>query len=298
MKNRPKFFIITLMVVFLLIAFSSNTFAGYFSNDEYKKMVKEAIKQEKSLKTTKGALAVLYFNNQSGRADYNSLQKGLALMLFDDFQKIKRKNFQVVDRGKLQALIDELKLSTSGLVKPETAPRVGKLLGAETILYGDLLSDKKAELKVNPEMLNVIKKKSLEQKDVDGQLKELIRIEEDILKNSLNSLKIVPTKEEKKLLDIPLSEKVSALDPLFKAVDATDRENWKEAEPLYIKSFTEDPNLLKTITELVKDIAPTVLSVAAGVMFIKKLHDMKKDKGKKKSPGMSLPTGFSKPKFP
>ncbi len=298
MKSSTKFFITTFMVVFLLSTFNMNAFGGWFSNNEYKKMVKEAIKQEKSLKTTKGLLAVLYFNNQSGRADYNSLQKGLALMLFDDFAKIKRKNFQVVERGELQAVIDELKLSTSGLVKPDTAPRVGKLMGAETILYGNLLKDQKAELKVNPEMLNVKKKEPIKQKDVYGQLKELIRIEKDILQNSLNSLKIVPTKEEKKLLDIPLSEKVSALDPLFKAVDATDRENWEEAEPLYIKSFTEDPNLLKFITQLVKDIAPAVLSATAAIMFIKKLNDMKKDKGKKKSPGMSLPTGIPKPKFP
>jgi len=282
MKNNRKIVVTFFTVVFLLCMFNINAFAKNFSNDKYKKEVKEALKKEKSLKTTKGTLAVLYFNNQSGNTDYNSLQKGLALMLIKDFSKIKQKKIQIIERGKLQALVDELNLGISGLVKPDTAPRVGKLLGAETILYGNLLSDKKAELKVNPEMLNVMKKKSLEQKDVYGPLKEFVRIEKDILKNSLNSLKIVPTKEEKKLLDIPLSEKVSALDPLFKAVDATDRENWKEAEPLYIKSFTEDPNLLKTITELVKDIPPTVLSVTAAAMFIKKLHDMKKDKGKKK----------------
>lgn len=296
MKNSRKIVVTFFTVVFLLCMFNINAFAKNFSNDKYKKEVKEALKKEKSLKTTKGTLAVLYFYNQSGNKNYNSLQKGLALMLINDFSKIKQKKFQIVERGKLQALVDELNLGISGLVKPDTAPRVGKLLGAETILYGDLLSDKKAELKVNPEMLNVTKKKSLEQKGVYGPLKEFVRIEKDILKNSLNSLKIVPTKEEKKLLDIPLSEKVSALDPLFKAVDATDRENWKEAEPLYIKSFTEDPNLLKTITELVKDIPPTVLSVTAAAMFIKKLHDMKKDKGKKKGFGMSLP--MSIPKLP
>lgn len=296
MKNNRKIVVTFFTVVFLLCMFNINAFAKNFSNDKYKKEVKEALKKEKSLKTTKGTLAVLYFNNQSGNTDYNSLQKGLALMLIKDFSKIKQKKIQIIERGKLQALVDELNLGISGLVKPDTAPRVGKLLGAETILYGNLLSDKKAELKVNPEMLNVMKKKSLEQKDVYGPLKEFVRIEKDILKNSLNSLKIVPTKEEKKLLDIPLSEKVSALDPLFKAVDATDRENWKEAEPLYIKSFTEDPNLLKTITELVKDIPPTVLSVTAAAMFIKKLHDMKKDKGKKKGFGMSLP--MSIPKLP
>jgi TolB-like protein len=286
MKNSAKFFITTFIVVFLLSTFNMNAFGGWFSNDEYKKWAKEAAKQEKSLKPTKGTLAVLYFNNQSGRADYNSLQKGLAFMLMHDYSKIKQKNFQVLERGKLQAALDELKLGMSGLVKPDTAPRVGKLLGAETILYGDLLSDKKAELKVNPEMLNLNKNKPLKQKDVYGQLKELVRIEKNILNNSLISLQIKVTKEERKLLEIPLSEKVSALDPLFKAVDATDRGNWKEAEPLYIKSFTEDPNLLKTITELVNDIAPKVLTPIALGMFMQKLNDMKKDKGDKKESGV------------
>ncbi len=297
MKNSTKFFMTTFMVVFLLFTFNMNAFGKMFSNDKYKKEVKEAIKQEESLKTTKGLLAVLYFNNQSGIAEYDNYQKGLALMLFDDFKKIKRKNFQVVERGKLQALIDELKLSTSGLVKPETAPRVGKLLGAETILYGDLLSEKKDELKVKPEMLNVMEKKSLEQKDVHGQIKEIVQIEKNILNNSIESLQIKVTKEERKLLDIPLSEKPEALNNLFKAVDLTDQDNWKDAEPFYIKSFTEDPNLLKTITELVMDIAPTVLSAAAAIMFINKLKDMKKDKGEKSGSGMSLPTpsGFKKP---
>jgi len=299
MKNSKKIFITTFMVVFLLSTFNMNAFGGWFSNNEYKKMVKEAIKQEKSLKTTKGLLAVLYFNNQSGRADYNSLQKGLALMLFDDFQKIKQKNFQVVERGKLQAVIDELKLSTSGLVKPNTAPRVGKLLGAETILYGNLLKDQKAELKVKPEMLNVKKNKPLKQKDVHGQLKKIVQIEKNILNNSLKSLQIKVTKEERKQLDIPLSEKPEALENLFKGVDYVDEENWGEAEPYFIKSFTIDPNLLKIITELVKDIAPTVLSATAAIMFIKKLNDMKKDKGKKKGSGMivPLPKGFKKPSF-
>lgn len=297
MKNSTKFFITTFMVVFLLSTFNMNAFGGWFSNDAYKKWAKEAVKQESSLKPTKGTLAVLYFNNQSGKADYNSLQKGLALMLIDDYSKIKQKGFQIIERGKLQALMDELKLGVSGLVKPETAPRVGKLLGAESILSGNLSSGKEAELNVRPEMLNVIEKKSLEQKDVHGQIKEIVQIEKNILNNSIESLQIKVTKEERKLLDIPLSEKPKALDNLFKAVDLTDQDNWKDAEAFYIKSFTEDPNLLKTIIELVKDIAPTVLSVAAAYAFIQKLQDMKKDKGEKTGSGMSLPGGIPTPKF-
>jgi TolB-like protein len=298
MKNNTKILIATFMIVFFLSTFNMHAFGGWFSNDEYKKWAKKAIKQEKSLKPTKGTLAVLYFNNQSGNKDYNSLQKGLALMLIDDYSKIKQKGFQVVERGKLQALVDELKLGMSGLVKPDTAPRVGKLMGAETILYGDLLSDKKTELKVNPEMLNVNKKEPIKQKDVQGQLAKIVQIEKNILNNSLISLKVKVTKEERKLLEIPLSEKPEALENLFIAVDWVDQENWGKAEPYFIKSFTIDPNLLKIITELVKDIAPTVLSATAAVLFIKKLNDMKKKKGKKKSPGMSLPTGIPKPKFP
>ena len=187
-------------------------------------------------------------------------------------------------------------MSVSGLVKPDTAPKVGRLTGAETILSGNLMSEKQAELKVNPEMLSVTKNKPLQQKDVHGQLKELNRIEKDILKNSLKSLKIVPTKEEWKDLEIPLSEKPDAYFPLFKGVDASDQKKWKEAGDRYEEAFKIDPGLIKFIKELLTEMLKIGLPIATYTLIIEKLTE--KDKGEKKGSGISPPVKIPGIKFP
>jgi len=45
-------------------------------------------------------------------------------------------NMNVVERFRLQTIMDEQNLGTSGRIDPETAKRIGKLVGADAILTG------------------------------------------------------------------------------------------------------------------------------------------------------------------
>src|SRR5688572_24780539 len=56
-------------------------------------------------------VAVLYFDNNSADPQYDVLQKGLADMLVTDLSQVE--SLQVVEREKLQQLVDELKLQRS-----------------------------------------------------------------------------------------------------------------------------------------------------------------------------------------
>ncbi|MBW1877283.1 MAG: hypothetical protein JRI25_08865 [Deltaproteobacteria bacterium] len=78
-------------------------------------------------------LAVLYFQN-SGGPTYDALKVGMAQMLINDLVGIE--GVTVVERTALQAILDELELGHSGMVDPDTAARVGKLLGAEWMAMG------------------------------------------------------------------------------------------------------------------------------------------------------------------
>lgn len=80
-----------------------------------------------------GTLAVLYFENQ-GNPQLEPLKVGLAQMLITDLQGTP--GVKVVERAELQAILDELELGHSGAVDPDTAAKVGKLLGAEYLLLG------------------------------------------------------------------------------------------------------------------------------------------------------------------
>jgi TolB-like protein len=78
-------------------------------------------------------LAVLYFDN-TGNPELEPLKVGLAQMLITDLQGTD--GVTVVERARLQAVLDELALGHSETVDPATAARVGMLLGAEWILLG------------------------------------------------------------------------------------------------------------------------------------------------------------------
>jgi len=61
--------------------------------------------------------------------------------------------FNVVERLKLQSILDELKLAQLGLTDPEGAKQVGKLLGADVILTGTLAATGE-EWNVNLRLIN------------------------------------------------------------------------------------------------------------------------------------------------
>ncbi|MDD8016865.1 MAG: CsgG/HfaB family protein [Bacteroidota bacterium] len=83
----------------------------------------------------KKRIAVGVFEDRSG-SGYNHLGSGVADMLTTALFKTGK--FLVVERGELDRILSEQKLGESGLVTPESAPKVGKLLGAELFVIGSV----------------------------------------------------------------------------------------------------------------------------------------------------------------
>ena len=79
-------------------------------------------------------LAIIYFDNSGDDPSIDKLKKGLADMLITDLSNISMLN--IVERDKLEAILKEQKLSNSKQFDPNTAAKVGKLLGAQIILTG------------------------------------------------------------------------------------------------------------------------------------------------------------------
>lgn len=80
-----------------------------------------------------GTVGVLYFENQ-GNPDLEPLKVGLTQMLITDLRGTP--GVTVIERTRLQAILDELALGHEGPVDPATAARVGQLLGAEWLVLG------------------------------------------------------------------------------------------------------------------------------------------------------------------
>ena len=84
------------------------------------------------------AIAVLPFVNTSQVDRLNYLEGALAKMLVTDLKQSQ--SLTVVTRDNLDDVLAELKLSRSALVDPVNAQKIGKLLGADVIVAGSIVS--------------------------------------------------------------------------------------------------------------------------------------------------------------
>ena len=289
MSRVKRIFLSIFMLVFTLVLTVTPAMPEQIVTKETRSWAQEALAKEKagSYQISKNTLGVLYFYNKTGNQEYDRLQKGLAVMLIHDLSQIK--GVQVVERIKLQALLEELNLGKSGLVSSETAPRVGRVMGAEYLLGGEMSTDKLTELQIDPGILDVPHEKRHDQSPVKGKLDEVIRIEKDILFGTVAKLEHIKlTKEEEEKLRQPLSTKIKALLHLFDAVDLSDNEKYDQATNSYLSAYQEDPEL-SLARDAIFEIIKKGLITAAVIITIKKAID-KIEEGKK--------GGKPKPKTP
>jgi TolB-like protein len=100
------------------------------------------------------SVAVLPFENAAmlNSADYAPLSKGVAEMLITSLAG--NPGVRVVERDRLQKLIDEQNLSAGGRVDKESAVRLGKLTGAHHMLTGTFVIDPKQRVRMVVRSIN------------------------------------------------------------------------------------------------------------------------------------------------
>ena len=101
-------------------------------------------------------VAVLYFDNNSigkDRADYDGLGKGIADLLITDMASNPR--VRVVEREKVQKVLEEQNLVKAGSIDQNTAVKLGKILGAQYMITGGFLSDGRGNMVLTSRAINV-----------------------------------------------------------------------------------------------------------------------------------------------
>jgi len=104
----------------------------------------------------KPVVAVMYFDNNSigkDHADYDGVGKGMAEMLINDLATAN--NVTVVERERIQALLVEQNLTKAGSVDPQTAIKIGKIIGAQYMITGGFMSDGRGNVVLTGRTINV-----------------------------------------------------------------------------------------------------------------------------------------------
>jgi hypothetical protein len=107
------------------------------SSAQLQQEVRAAVEREREVVGTPpepGSIAVQAFVNQ-GDPNYRAMAKGLAAMIIADLSKVP--GLKVLEREKVQLLVEEVKLGDSGLADRNSAVRSGRLMRAEKVVVGN-----------------------------------------------------------------------------------------------------------------------------------------------------------------
>lgn len=265
MRNRSACAFLAGCLCCLLVV--SMAQAGQVVTEKERNWARQALARESSLDGAQmrdNTLAVSYFSNTTGQPTLDVLRKGLAYMLVTDLSKVK--GLIVVERIKLQAVIEELGLGASGLVEPGTAPRVGRLLGARFFVGGAIFEggasgqqagetggDLDIPIRIDPNLLNVPEGSLQPLPGVDGLVNTLFRIEKQILFSIVERLEIALSEGEKAALRVPMTTNARALFSFFMGLNASDMQMYDQAGAYYEKAVQADPGL-KPAADALKEL--------------------------------------------
>ena len=186
-------------------------------------------------------IAIIYFDNSGGEPSLDKLKKGLADMLITDLSNINM--LAIVERDKLESILKEQKLNNSKEFDPNTASKVGKLLGAQIILTGGYF-EMMGSLRLDARFIDVETGKILKADGVDGQTSNFFKIQKQLAWKIINTLDIKLSDAEKKVIEV--NEKTKALsfedaNLYSQALDYFDKGDKKKAKEILIKITSSYP---------------------------------------------------------
>lgn len=130
-------------------------------------------------------LAIAYFDSSTKNEELEALKVGLAQMLITDV--LNADGLTVVERSKLQNIMDELDLGHTGVSDPNTAAKVGKMLGARYMMFGSYL-ELFGTLRIDARIVDVETSQIIAAQQAQGTAKEFMRMEQELASFARNTM--------------------------------------------------------------------------------------------------------------
>jgi tetratricopeptide (TPR) repeat protein len=189
------------------------------------------------------AVAVLPFRNAGKKRNLDPIQKGLADMLITDLSKVRR--LTVVERARFAALAQEMNLAVSGLVDDGTAPRVGRLLGASTVVHGSFLDLPKDGVRIDADLLRPKGRKAFTPGKVQGKMEKFFALEKDLVFTLVDRMGISLSQDEKDDIRVIPTENLLAFLAYCRGLDLEDQGQFEAAGREYRKAAELDSKFKK-----------------------------------------------------
>ena len=183
-------------------------------------------------------VAVYPLTYQGADEQYAALGRGLAELLSIDLGHIEA--LQLVERVRLQTLLDEINLAGSEYFDPVSAPRVGLLVGAGRLIGGvyNVLGD---DLQLDAALWEVERADVADLGTRTGALSTLFDLEKELVFSALAEMGIEPTEEERRRIDFVPTQNLQAFLAFSRGLEREDAGAFDEAASFYGQAVELDP---------------------------------------------------------
>lgn len=197
--------------------------------------------------------AILYFDYEGPTAELGQMRKGLAQMLISDTADSTA--YRVVERERVQELIDELNLNGSKLIDEKSAQKIGLAIGADRMVMGRYI-DLFGSLDVTLRIVDTQRWTRGCALHVTGKPAEFLQLESQIA-DWLQASMAVGGMDPSKCPVNPGAPSAKATVPaaavakLSKALDAKDNHQPEQAKAILQELVKEEPDFKLAHDELV-----------------------------------------------
>jgi tetratricopeptide (TPR) repeat protein len=205
------------------------------------KEVRRAIAQEDSLKATdlpEHTVAVAEFDRSDLPPELAPLSTGFVEFTAIDLAKVN--SLRVVERAKIQELLQELQLSSGNLIDPATRLRVGLLVGSRNVISGSLQSLREDEIEVHGAIGNTVAGTTDFVEPAAGALEKFFTIQKQFVFAVIDRLGITLTPEERDAIQQIPTESFLALMAYCQGLEHRDRGDYTRAAAEFRKASAED----------------------------------------------------------
>ena len=224
----------------------------YMTRSKISREMRLAIQNEQQLKPSLfpvNSIAVLYFASLADKPEWRPIQKGLAEMLINDLSQVDQ--LQVVERMRVNALMDEMRLSVADMADEANAERIGKLLGARTLVNGAYLIFDNLNMNLSANIIHLDNVLIPNEKVYEGKISQLFQMEKRLVLEILDNFKIELTPSQRdEILRVP-TQNMDAFIHYCDGLDALDQYNFGEAQRHFRLAIGEDDTFIYAMDYLV-----------------------------------------------
>ncbi len=198
---------------------------------------------QSSTSDARPTVAIMYFNNGSivDNASFAPLSKGMADMLISELAQ--NGSVRVVERDRLQSLLEEQNLQNSDRVDKETAVRLGKILGAKHILMGGFVIDQARNMRIDVRAVSTETSAIIYTETLTGKSDKLLDLVIQLGAKINTGLKLPAMKTASSTIPAAKSpNQFKALMAMSQALEAEDSKNPAEAAKLYKSAVAMNPD--------------------------------------------------------